>query len=74
MTDESPIGVYLWIALIFIVNALWIGMDLWLKANHHEFLTTEFREGLKDPLWGPILAFLTAGTFTAFVWHMFIAK
>lgn len=69
-TDESPIGVYLWGALIIIVNAAWIGMDLWLRANGHEYLTTEFKEGLKHPLWGPILCFATAGTVAAFAWHM----
>lgn len=74
MTDESPIGIYLWFVLLVLWNAMWICADLWLKANHHEFLTTEFREGLKHPLWGPVLAFATAGTVAAFVWHMFIDK
>ena len=74
MTDEAPVGVYLWLVLIVVVNALWIGMDLWLRAHHHEFLTTEFREGLKNPLLGPLLAFLTAGTVAAFVWHFFLSK
>lgn len=71
-TDESNIGIYLWFILIFVVNALWISMDLWLKSHGHEYLTTEFREGLKNVLWGPILVFVTVGTFCAFVWHMFI--
>ncbi len=70
-TDESSIGIYFWLAFIVIVNALWIGMDLWLKAHHHEFLTVEFREGLRNQLWGPVLCFLIAGTVAAFIWHMF---
>lgn len=70
MTDESNIGVYLWLALIVVVNALWIGMDLWLHAHGHEMLTDEFREGLKSPWFGPLLAFLVAGTVAAFTWHM----
>jgi hypothetical protein len=72
--DESNVGIWLWGVLLVIVNATWIGMDIWLRRNGHEFLTTEFREGLKHPLWGPVLAFATAGTVAAFVWHMFIDK
>lgn len=72
--DESPIGVWLWLVLIVTTNAQWIGMDLWLRAHDHEYLTTEFREGLQHPLWGPVLCFLVAGTVAAFVWHMFISK
>lgn len=68
--DESPIGIYFWFILIFVVNALWISMDVWLHLHGHELLTTEFREGLRHPLWGPVLAFLTAGTVAAFVYHM----
>ncbi len=51
-------------------NAVWISMDLWLKAHGHEYLTTEFREGLKNPLWGPLLGGLTAFTVVAFIVHM----
>ena len=68
--DESPIGIWLWLGLLAIVNATWISMDLWLHAHGHELLTTEFREGLKNQLWGPMLAFLTAGTVAAFTYHM----
>jgi hypothetical protein len=72
--DESNIGVWLWVVLILVINALWIGMDIWLRKNGHEYLTTEFREGLAAPVWGPLLAFMTAGTVAAFVWHMFVDK
>jgi len=74
MTDESSIGIWLWVVLIVAVNGLWIGMDLWLRANGHEYLTTEFREGLRNELWGPVLAFLTAGTVAAFVTHMWTSQ
>jgi hypothetical protein len=70
MTDESPIGVWLWLVLIIEVNATWIGMDLWLRANGHEFLTTEFREGLRNELWGPLIMGLVAFTVVAFLTHM----
>jgi len=73
-TDESSIGVWLWIALIILVNAEWIAIDLWLRANRHEYLTTEFKEGLAHPLYGPLLCFLVAGTVAAFVWHMWTSR
>lgn len=74
MTDESNIGVWLWVILILAVNVTWISMDLWLRGHDHEYLTTEFREGLANPLLGPLLCFLVAGTVAAFVWHMYISK
>jgi hypothetical protein len=74
MTDESPIGVWLWLALIVEINATWIGFDLWLRAHHHEYLTTEFKEGLNHELWGPLIVGLLAFTVAAFVWHMFTAR
>ena len=69
--DESPIGVWFWLVLIVEVNATWIGMDLWLRTHNHEYLTTEFREGLRHPVWGPVLCFLLFGTVAALVWHFF---
>ena len=68
--NESNIGVWFWLVLIVAVNALWIGMDLWLDAHGFELLTTEFKEGLRDQLWGPVLAFATFGTIGAFLFHM----
>lgn len=69
--SEAPVGVWLWLVLVVVVNATWIGMDLWLRAHHYEYLTTEFREGLRHPLWGPLIVGLLAFTIGAFVWHMF---
>jgi hypothetical protein len=74
VTDESNIGVVLWFVLLVVVNGTWIGMDLWLRAHHHEYLTTEFREGLANQMVGPFLAFATAGTVAAFVTHMWATK
>lgn len=68
--DESSIGVWLWLVLIIVVNATWIGMDLWLNYRRHEVLTQEFREGLKSTFYGPLLVFLTVGSIAAFLWHM----
>lgn len=68
--DESPIGIWLWLALLAIIIAYVVGADLWLYYHGHELLTTEFKEGLRHPAWGPILIFLTTGTVAAFLWHM----
>jgi hypothetical protein len=69
--DEAPVGVWLWVALIVLINAFWIGCDLWLRAHNHEFLTTEFKEGLRNTYYGPLILFLLCGSVGAFVWHMF---
>ena len=70
MTDESNLGLWLWLVFFLTVNALWIGMDLFLRWRHHEYLTTEFKEGLNSTYWGPFLCFMVAGTVAAFVSHM----
>jgi hypothetical protein len=70
MDDESNIGVWLWVALIVGINITWVAMDVWLHRHHHELLTTEFKEGLRNQLLGPLLCFLVAGSVAAFVWHM----
>lgn len=72
--DESNIGAWLFVALIFGINVAWISIDLWLHAHHHEYLTTEFREGLKQPLIGFLLAFFTFGTIAGLIWHFFIQR
>lgn len=74
MIDEKPYGVWFWLWLIVQTNATWILMDLWLRAHHHEYLTTEFKEGLSKPLWGPLIVGLLAFTVAAFVWHMFTSR
>jgi hypothetical protein len=66
-----PPGVWAWLVLLVVVNATWISLDLWLRAHGFEYLTTEFKEGLRMPIMGPVLAFLTAGTFAALVWHFY---
>jgi hypothetical protein len=73
-TDESNIGIWLWFALLVGTNVAWISMDLWLHYNGHELLTSEFKEGLKAPVWGPFLAFMVAGTVAAFIWHMLASR
>ena len=69
-TDESDIGVYLWLVLVTLINIEWISMDIWLRAHGHEYLTTEFREGLRNPVWGPFLLAAIAFTVVLFCAHM----
>jgi hypothetical protein len=69
-TDESNVGIWLWLALILIINITWISMDIWLAKHHHEMLTTEFREGLHNPVLGPFVGGATAFTAVAFCTHM----
>jgi hypothetical protein len=71
--NEAPVGVWMWLVIVVLFNAIWIGMDFWLHAHGYELLTTEFKEGLRHPLWGPLLAFATFGTAAAFVFHMFFS-
>jgi hypothetical protein len=66
---ETPVGVWLWFVLIFIINATWISMDVWLHHNHYEMLTTEMREGLRS-WYGPFIFGGIVFTVAAFCWHM----
>jgi hypothetical protein len=69
--DESNIGVWAWVILIIGVNAYWITFDLWARSHNHEYMTTEFREGINHPLFGPLILGLVAFTVVAFLVHMF---
>ena len=69
--DESNVGVWAWVILIIGVNAYWIGFDLWARANNHEYMTTELREGINNPVLGPLVLGLIAFTVVAFLAHMF---
>lgn len=73
MVDKSNIGIILWFVLVVVINVEWIAVDLWLRAHGHEYLTTEFREGLRNPIWGPFIAGAIAFTVVTFVTHMLIA-
>ena len=70
-TDESNVGLWAWVILIGGINSYWILFDLWARANQHEYMTTEFREGLNHPLYGPLIMGLVAFTIVAFLVHMF---
>jgi hypothetical protein len=68
-TDESSIGIWLWLAEIILIFS-WVPIDLWLYHHHHELLTTEFKEGLRNQLWGPVIVGLCCFSVGAFTWHM----
>jgi hypothetical protein len=72
--DESNIGIWLWFVLLAEIVLTVVAMDVWLVHKGHEMLTTEFREGLKDPVWGVVLAAASAAVIGAAVWHFFIEK
>jgi hypothetical protein len=69
--DESSVGMWAWVGLIFLANAYWILFDLWARANNHEYMTTEFREGMSNELFGPLILGQVAFTVVAFLVHMF---
>jgi len=69
--DESNVGVVAWVVLIVLANAYWIGFDLWARAHQHEYMTTELREGINNPVLGPFVLGLVAFTVAAFLVHMF---
>jgi drug/metabolite transporter (DMT)-like permease len=55
MTDESLIGAWLGLSYVMLCLSLWIPIDLWLKAHHHETISTETRELLKSGSWEAML-------------------
>lgn len=69
-TDESNIGIYLWLFMLADFAITIIVIDVWLYKNGHEMLTTEFKEGLRNPWLGWLLAGVTGGVVCAFAWHM----
>lgn len=72
MTDESNIGWWLWLALFIDINATWIGMDLFLRARRHEYLTIEVREILAGGGWrGLGFAAMIGATFAIIAYHFF---
>jgi hypothetical protein len=71
MGDESLAGIWFWVGLLTGVIAYVAAADLWLHAHHHELMTSEFREGLAHPVFGPVLAGLWFAVFIGFTYHFF---
>lgn len=69
-TDESNIGIILWIILLLNVNVQWIAMDWWLHRHGHEYLTTEVREALQSSgAWGLVISFVVGGVLLMAAFH-----
>lgn len=70
-TDNSLIGVWLWVALIVDVLATVFLMDWWLYHHNHKLLTTWYKDALRNPVTGAIVVFLTAGAIATLLWHFY---
>lgn len=71
MKSERPVGVILWLVLIVGVTAYVVLADLWLHSRGYEMLTTEFKEGLRNMVYGPLIVGFSAGLIGGLVWHFF---
>lgn len=72
--DEKPIGIWLWL-ILFVINLAYVVIaDWWLHSHGHEFMTTEFREGLQNEIWGPIVTASWFGLFIGLTFHFYSAK
>lgn len=70
LPDESNAPLIAWVGLIILVNIYWIGYDVWARLSNKEYMTTEFKEGLHNTLYGPLIMGLVAFTVIAFLTHM----
>lgn len=60
-----------WLILFILVNAYWIGYDVWAGRTHHFSMTHEMRNWLTGQLSGPLCAGILAFVVFAFLYHMF---
>lgn len=70
-TDEKPYGIILWAALILFIFLFVLVSDLWLYRHGHEMMTTEFKEGIKNRVWGPVLTGLFFGAQIGLAFHFY---
>ena len=63
---------FAWFGLAILVNAYWIGYDLWAHYTGHKAMTTQFRLWLHETVVGPIIAGLWVGVFVAFTFHFVV--
>jgi hypothetical protein len=50
-SDERPYGIWLWCILLVFILGYVVVADWWLHSQGHEFMTTEFKEGLDNTVW-----------------------
>lgn len=72
--SEAPVGVWIWLGMAVLFNVIWISADVWLYRHGYELLTTEFKEGLRDPFWAAVIYFVTFGSIAAFLGHMWSTR
>jgi hypothetical protein len=74
VTDESNIGV--WFGLICVALALlpWIPFDMWLKRHGHEYITTEFKEGLQNGVQGLVICAMLGAILGIAAYHFFYQR
>lgn len=73
MVSEAPIGIYMWLFLMGFVLAYVVGCDWWLHANGYEYMTTEFKEGVVNPVWGPLITAAWFALFVGLTFHFYFA-
>ncbi len=71
VTRETPVGVWLWPAMLVGFAVQVAAIDVWLHRHGFEFLTSEFREGLDDVVAGPIITGLSAGVVSGLAYHFY---
>ena len=71
VATESAAPQFAWLGLIVLVNVYWTFYDFVLAPMFRwEMMTTEYREGLNNPVFGPFIFGGTVLTVAAFFWHM----
>lgn len=61
-----------WLILVVIINAYWIGYDLWAGATNHYSMTHQMQNWLHGKVSGPICMGILVGIVGAFFWHMLV--
>jgi hypothetical protein len=73
--DESNIGAILGLICVALALLPWIGFDLWLKRHGHEYITTEFREGLQSSgPWGLVICAIIGAILGVALFHFFYQR
>lgn len=73
-TSEKPLGVIAWAILLVGILVFVVVADIWLHHKGFEYMTTEFKEGLDNPIYGPILTALWFGTFIGLTFHFYLSR
>jgi hypothetical protein len=58
-----------WLYLVIIVNALWIGYDVWAKTHRHNTLSRQMHDWIFSPGIGPFIIAGMAFVFVLLIMH-----